>query len=64
MVTREYVNPRTGEVTQVPVGIDPGFAYNPGIARQQALQEVVDGKLRSADPALADAARRAGLKKD
>ena len=55
---------KTIELAQVPVGIDPGFAYNPGIARQQALQEVADGKLRSADPALADAARRAGLKKD
>lgn len=64
VVMREYVNPRTGEVTQVPEGIDPGFAYNPGIARKKALQEVMDGKLRSADPALADAARRAGLKKD
>ncbi len=64
VATREYVNPRTGEVTQVPVGIDPGFAYNPGMARQQALQQVVDGKLRSADPGLADAARRAGFTKD
>lgn len=25
-----YVNPRTGEVSEVPPGIDPGFAYNPG----------------------------------
>ena len=33
-------------------------------ARQQALQEVVAGKLRGADQALAEAARRAGLKKD
>lgn len=64
VVMREYVNPRTGEVTQVPEGIDPGFAYNPGMARQQALQQIVDGKLRSADPGLADAARRAGFTKD
>ncbi len=64
VTTREYVNPRTGEVTQIPVGIDPGFAYNPGVARQQALQEVLAGKLRGAEPALAEAARRAGLKKD
>jgi SPP1 gp7 family putative phage head morphogenesis protein len=29
---RRYVNPRTGEVSEVPAGIDPGFAYNPGRA--------------------------------
>ena len=60
-VLQEYTNPRTGEVTQVPEGIDPGFAYNPGIARKQALQQLVDGKLKGADPALSRAARRAGL---
>ena len=64
VATREYVNPRTGEVTQVPVGIDPGFAYNPGMARQQALQALAQGKLRGAAPGLADAARRAGLNDD
>ncbi len=64
VVLREYVNPRTGEISQVPVGIDPGFAYNPGIARQQALQGVVDGKLAGSDPGLAAAARRAGFKKE
>jgi uncharacterized protein with gpF-like domain len=28
--TYEWTNPRTGEVHQVPVGIDPGWDYNPG----------------------------------
>lgn len=28
--TRQWVNPHTGEVLHVPVGIDPGFGYNPG----------------------------------
>lgn len=28
--TRPWVNPHTGEVLHVPVGIDPGFGYNPG----------------------------------
>lgn len=30
MPTVEYVNPRTGEVQRVPVGIDPGWGYNVG----------------------------------
>lgn len=30
--TRTYQSPRTGEVVEVPSGIDPGFAYNPGRA--------------------------------
>lgn len=36
IVTREWVNKRTGEVSQVPVGIDPGFDYNVGVARARA----------------------------
>ena len=28
--TYEYTNPRTGEISQIPKGIDPGFAYNVG----------------------------------
>lgn len=39
--TRQWVNRRTGEVSQVPVGIDPGFDYNFGEAtrvRQAARQ--------------------------
>lgn len=35
--TRTYRNRRTGEELEVPVGIDPGFAYNPGAARLKAL---------------------------
>jgi uncharacterized protein with gpF-like domain len=30
--TRPWRNPRTGALHQVPVGIDPGFDYNPGKA--------------------------------
>lgn len=35
--TRQFVNNRTGEVTTVPAGIDPGFAYNAGLALLEAL---------------------------
>lgn len=34
---RTVVNGRTGEIQQVPRGVDPGFAYNPGQARMRAL---------------------------
>ena len=43
---REYTNPRTGEITRVPVGIDPGFAYNPGKDRLEHLRQLYDSKLR------------------
>ncbi len=32
-----YTNPRTGEISQVPRGIDPGFGWNPGKSRLAAL---------------------------
>lgn len=61
--TREWANPRTGEVLDVPVGIDPGWAYNPGQAGARAaeLKRLAESKLASADPALSKAARAAGL---
>ena len=46
-VTQPWTNPRTGEVHQVPVGIDPGFDYNMG----KAWQAPVRGeRLRPATP--------------
>jgi SPP1 gp7 family putative phage head morphogenesis protein len=44
--TRSYTNPRTGEISQVPVGIDPGFAYNPGESRLAHLKQAYDQKVR------------------
>lgn len=41
----EWTNPDTGEVLQIPNGIDPGWAYNPGEAawgRTQALRLAED----------------------
>ena len=61
--TREWTNPRTGEVLDVPVGIDPGWAYNPGKAGARAaeVRATAERKLASVPAALAEAARQAGL---
>jgi len=45
----DYVNKRTGEITRTPIGIDPGFAYNPGkqAARASNLLDVAASKIES-----------------
>jgi len=52
--TREWLNKRTGEVMQVPVGIDPGFDYNVGVAASRAreMARMAADKLASAPAAL------------
>lgn len=42
---RDWVNKRTGVVERVPVGIDPGFGYNPGMARAANMLDVTRNKL-------------------
>jgi SPP1 gp7 family putative phage head morphogenesis protein len=42
--TLQWVNPRTGEVRQVPVGIDPGWDYNVGKSRQAHLDKLLADK--------------------
>lgn len=54
---RAYVNPRTGVVAMVPVGIDPAFAYPPGRAHEAARQ-ALDEKLAAANPEIARAVGR------
>lgn len=46
--TREYVNPRTGEVIDVPRGVDPGWAYNPGKNRITQMRAQEREKLEAA----------------
>lgn len=46
MNLRPYTNPKTGEITQVPVGVDPGFGYNPGTERGKQLQEQLAAKTK------------------
>ncbi len=53
-IERVWVNPRTGEELDVPVGIDPGWGYNPGKAGHRALAYAA--KLAAAPPELAAAA--------
>ncbi|SMH35913.1 phage minor head protein [Maritimibacter sp. HL-12] len=55
---RRVVNKRTGEVKDVPVGIDPGWERNPGQQRLDALERLTEGKLRDADPQVARSAMR------
>lgn len=58
----DWRNPSTGELQQVPEGIDPGFDYNAGTAgRSKAFEAMVQAKLARLSPALSEAARAAGL---
>lgn len=53
---REYINKRSGEALQVPVGIDPSFDINPGIARQTHIQNLIRTKLNGTDSQVAQTA--------
>ncbi|MDU7523450.1 MAG: phage minor head protein [Roseomonas mucosa] len=41
---RPWVNPRTGQVVDVPEGIDPGFGYNPGEAWKRGTPPPASGE--------------------
>lgn len=59
--TYEWTNPRTGKVQKVPVGIDPGFDYNPGKARLDELTKLAIEKARAMPDDAARAVQK-GLK--
>lgn len=44
-----FTNRRTGEVSDIPVGIDPGWQTNPGRARSENLASFLAGRLNEAD---------------
>ena len=44
---RPYTNPRTGEISQVPQGVDPAFNYPPG-GRRAHLEKMLQEKLDAA----------------
>lgn len=45
LLKRRVLNRRTGEMKEVPEGIDPGWERNPGKLRLQALEAVLNGKI-------------------
>lgn len=55
---RDVFNRRTGEIKNIPSGIDPGWEMNPGLYRQRQMEQFLAGKLDAADPAVAHAAAR------
>jgi len=48
--TYEWTNPRTGEIVQVPVGVDPGFGYAPGASRSEDALRLAREKAAAAPP--------------
>lgn len=46
----QYRNRRTGKISIVPPGIDPGWQTNPGLARASTLVQNLDTKLAAAAP--------------
>lgn len=44
---REFTNRRTGEISNVPDGIDPGFDYAPGASRVEYLNKILDEKTQA-----------------
>ena len=51
--TKTFTNRITGEVTTVPEGVDPGWAYNPGKTARENLGRTVGQKILASDPRLA-----------
>jgi hypothetical protein len=54
--TEPFVNRRTGELANVPAGIDPGWQTNPGLARARTLTRALQDKMEEAGPKRARAA--------
>lgn len=57
--TREWVNKRSGEVMQVPAGIDPGWDYNAGmVSRASRSLDMLSDKLQASDASISAALLR------
>jgi len=49
----DWTNPRTGQVEQIPLGIDPGWAYHPGRDQKQALKRWMETRAATLPPDMA-----------
>lgn len=58
--TYSWTNPRTGKVEQIPMGVDPGFGFNVGQKRLEALAKLAVEKAKAL-PSDAAEATLAGL---
>lgn len=54
--TYTWTNPRTGKTEKVPVGLDPGWNYNPGADYLKHLTQTAIAKARALPPQVAPAA--------
>lgn len=54
--TKTYINRRTGEVAEIPEGIDPGWHTNPGKFRDQNLRAMLSERLEAVPEDLRDIA--------
>ncbi|MFG1207014.1 phage head morphogenesis protein [Xanthobacter flavus] len=61
---KRFVNKRTGEVTMVPEGIDPGWHTNPGVGRAKTLGQQLVERLGEQEPAVARAMTRRFVRTD
>lgn len=61
VIMRDWLDRRSGQVKSVPVGIDPGFGYNAGMAAPRAaqMQSVMTDKLSALPAAMASATAQA-----
>ncbi|MFN3495773.1 MAG: phage minor head protein, partial [Hydrogenophaga sp.] len=55
VIMRDWLDKNTGEIRRIPAGIDPGFGYNAGMARQTALQQLQATKAQTLPGPIADA---------
>jgi hypothetical protein len=51
VIMRDYRNRRTGEITTAPIGVDPGWARNPGLDRTKTLLNNLEVRLGTAPEA-------------